>query len=170
VPDPNNGYGLNITYANSSFGQAINVTPVQMAAAYSSTVNGGTYYKPHILAEDKPDVVKSDVISKETSEAMRGLHEKNVQLNYTFLKRAGYRIGGKTGTAQITKPGGGYYDDRYNGTFIGYIGGDTPEYVIMVEVNQPKVNTYAGIAAAAPLFEKTMNMLINNYTISKVSQ
>lgn len=168
VPDPNDGFGLNITYANSSFGQAINVTPIQMASAYSASINGGTYYKPHIIADKNAEVAKSDVISKGASEAMRGLHEKNVQLNYTFLKRGGYRIGGKTGTAQITKPGGGYYDDRFNGTFIGYIGGDTPEYVIMVDVKQPKVNTYAGIAAAAPLFEKTMNMLINNYTISKV--
>ncbi len=168
VPDPNDGYGLNITYANSSFGQAINTTPMQMAAAFSSTINGGTYYRPHILADKKPEVIKKDVVSQGVSDAMKGLHEKNVQLNYTFLKRAGYRIGGKTGTAQITKPGGGYYDDRHNGTFIGYIGGDTPEYVIMVTVNQPKVNSYAGRAAAAPLFEKTMNMLINNYTISKV--
>lgn len=168
VPDPNNGYGLNIQYANTTFGQGINITPIQFIAAFSASINGGTYYKPHLIEPDngKPTVVNSHVVSSSVSDQVRIYHENSVALNYTFLKRAGYKIGGKTGTAQITKPGGGYYDDRYNGTFVGYVGGDKPQYVIMVRVNEPHVPGYAGTKAAAPMFGKVADMLINDFSLA----
>jgi len=167
VPGPNDGYGLNIQYANTTFGQGINITPIQFAAAFSATINGGKYYKPHLVEPDngKPTVVNDATVRSEISEQMRAMHENSVAKNYTFLKRPGYHIGGKTGTAEITKPGGGYYDDRYNGTFVGYVGGDKPEYVIMVRINEPHVPGYAGTKAAAPLFAKVTDMLINNFSI-----
>lgn len=173
VPSPTEGYGRNIQYANTAFGQGVNVTPLQMTSAYTATINGGTYYRPHLVEPDQPgekDIMKDDVVRPEISEVLRGMHENSVQENYRFLKRDGYRIGGKTGTAEVPKPeGGGYYDDRYNGTFIGYVGGDTPQYVIMVRVDEPKVGGYAGTTAAAPLFGKTMDMLIQNYAVNQVS-
>lgn len=167
VPDPNEGYGLNIQYANTTFGQGINITPLQFISAFSSSINGGKYYKPHLVEPDngKPTVVNDAVVRPEISDQMRVMHENSVAKNYTFLKRAGYRVGGKTGTAEITKPGGGYYDDRYNGTFVGYVGGDKPDYVIMVRVDEPHVPGYAGTKAAAPLFGKVMDMLINDFSI-----
>ncbi len=167
VPDPNDGYGLNIQYANTTFGQGVNITPIQFAAAFSASINGGKYYKPHLVEPDnsKSTVVNDAVVRPDISEQMRVMHENSVAKNYTFLKRSGYRIGGKTGTAEITKPGGGYYDDRYNGTFVGYIGGDKPEYVIMVRVDEPHVPGYAGTKAAAPLFAKVTDMLINNFSV-----
>lgn len=173
VPSPTDGFGLDIQYANTTFGQGVNITPLHMAAAFSSTINGGVYYKPYIVEPEKSghkEIVKPDVIKPEISQVMRGMHENSVQNNYRFLKRPGYKVGGKTGTAEVPKPNGGYYDDRYNGTFVGYVGGDRPEYVIMVRVNEPKVSGYAGTAAAAPLFGKTMDMLIQNYSVSQVSQ
>lgn len=172
IPSPTEGYGLDITYANTAFGQAMAATPLQMAAAFSATVNGGTYYQPHLVKQgnsDKGKVLNATVVKPEISDQLRVMHENSVAKNYTFLKRAGYNIGGKTGTAQITKPGGGYYDDRFNGTFIGYVGGQKPEYVIMVKINEPKIPGYAGRAAAAPLFAKATNMLIENYSVSKVN-
>lgn len=165
VPDPKDGYGLNIQYANTSFGQGINITPMQFASAFSASINGGTYYRPH-LVESNPTVLKSAVVSKDVSDQLRGFHENSVDKNYTFLKRAGYKVGGKTGTAEITKPGGGYYTDRYNGTFVGYVGGDKPSYVIMVRVNEPHVPGYAGTKAAAPMFGKAMDMLINDFSLA----
>ena len=83
---------------------------------------------------------------------------------------AGYNIGGKTGTAEITKPGGGYYDDRFNGTFIGFVGGNQPEYVIIVRVNEPKIGGYAGAKAAAPIFSNLTNMLIKNFGVTPKTQ
>lgn len=173
VPSPTDGYGLDIQYANTAFGQGMSATPLQMLAAFSSTINGGIYYKPHLVEPEKPgqkEIVRADNIKPEISDVLRGMHENSVQNNYRFLKRPGYRIGGKTGTAEVPKPGGGYYKDRYNGTFLGYVGGDKPEYVIIVRVNEPKVAGYAGTTAAAPLFAKTMDMLIQNYSVSQVSQ
>jgi cell division protein FtsI/penicillin-binding protein 2 len=173
VPSPTDGYGLDIQYANTSFGQGMSATPMQMAAAFTATINGGVYYKPHLVEPDNPnkkEMVKTDTVKPEISSVLRGMHENSVQNNYRFLKRPGYKVGGKTGTAQVPKPGGGYYDDRYNGTFVGFVGGDTPQYVIMVRVNEPHVPGYAGTAAAAPLFGKTMDMLIQNYSVSQVSQ
>lgn len=172
VPSPTDGYGLDIQYANTTFGQGVNITPLQFAAAFSSTINGGIYYRPHLVEPDQPgkkDIVKSDVIKPEISDVLRGMHQNSVQNNYRFLKRDGYLVGGKTGTAEVPKPQGGYYDDRYNGTFVGYVGGDTPQYVIMVRVNEPKIGGYAGTSAAAPLFAKTMDMLIQNYAVNQVS-
>ena len=173
VPSPTEGYGLDIQYANTSFGQGMSATPLQMAAAFSATINGGTYYKPHLVEPEKAgqkEVLKSDIVKSDISTVLRGMHENSVQNNYKFLKRPGYKVGGKTGTAEVPKPNGGYYTDRYNGTFVGYVGGDNPQYVIMVRVNEPKVSGYAGTAAAAPLFGKTMDMLIQNYSVSQVSQ
>lgn len=171
VPSPTEGFGLNIQYANMAFGQGLNITPIQMLSAFSATINGGTYYQPHLVVSKDKKVVKEHIVSPDLSAVLRGMHENSVRGNYTFLQRTGgYNVGGKTGTAEITKPGGGYYDDRFNGTFVGYIGGDKPQYAIMVVVNEPKVDGYAGRAAAAPLFGKTIDMLIGNYAINRVSQ
>lgn len=172
VPSPTEGYGLDIQYANTAFGQGVNVTPLQIAAAYTATINGGKYYRPHLVEPAQPgkkEILKDNVVRPEVSEVLRGMHENSVQNNYRFLKRDNYRIGGKTGTAEVPKPTGGYYDDRYNGTFVGYVGGDTPQYVIMVRVDEPKTSGYAGTAAAAPLFGKTMDMLIQNYAVNQAT-
>lgn len=168
VPDPNDGYGLNLQYANTAFGQGISITPLQFASAFSSTINGGTYYKPHLVepSDGKAEVVNDSVISPDVSKQMRVYHENSVAKNYTFLIRDGYRVGGKTGTAEIPAPGGGYYEDKFNGTFVGYIGGKRPQYVIMVRVNEPHVAGYAGTAAAGTMFGKITDMLINNFSVA----
>lgn len=171
VPSPTEGYGLNLQYANTSFGQGMSATALQMVTAFASTINGGTYYKPHLVEQDKAgekQVVRNDVVRPELSEVLRSMHENSVQQNYTFLKRSGYKVGGKTGTAEVPRPEGGYYDDRFNGTFMGFVGGDKPEYVIISRVDVPKVPGYAGTTAAAPLFGKTMDILIQNYSVSQV--
>jgi cell division protein FtsI (penicillin-binding protein 3) len=76
-----------------------------------------------------------------------------------------YSVGGKTGTAQIANPAGGYFADKYNGTYLGFVGGDKPQYVIMVRVNQPGVGGYAGTAAAQPIFSALAHMLIDNFGV-----
>ena len=170
VPSPTNGFGLNITYANTTFGQAVNVTPIQMLSAFSATINGGDYYRPHLVESSKnnDNLINKSVIKPELSPVLRSMHENSVAQHYTFLDKDNYRIGGKTGTAEIPKPEGGYYDDRFNGTFIGYVGGEKPEYAIMVVVKEPKTDGYAGFTAAAPLFGKTTDMLISNYAVNMI--
>ncbi len=168
IPDPNKGWGLDLQYANMSFGQGMNVTPIQFASAYASTINGGVYYKPH-LVDKKPEVANSSVISPSVSKQMRAYQENSVQTHYYGLIRKGYKTGGKTGTAEVPKPGGGYYTDRYDGTFVGFVGGDKPQYVIFVRVSTPMIPGYAGTEAGLSLFSKIEDMLINNFSLMPTS-
>jgi cell division protein FtsI (penicillin-binding protein 3) len=178
VPDPEEGFGLNIRYANTSFGQGMTVTPIQMAAAVSSVVNGGTYYRPHLtsgelideqLVAKDPEVVNGNVVSSATSNTLIDYMKNVVNNNLVSAKRDGYQVGGKTGTAEVADPAGGYFEDIFNGTYVGFVGGDRPEYVIMVRVDEPEIPGYAGSRAAAPIFSDVANMLIDNFTIPRVS-
>ena len=176
VPSPTEGYGLNIRFANTAFGQGMTATPLQMGAALASVVNGGTYYKPRLVDRvinkdgteviKQPTVVRGDVVSKEVSKDMVELMQYVVSKNNRPAVREGYVVGGKTGTAEIAKKSGGYYDDRFNGTYFGFVGVQTPRYVIVVRVDEPGIAGYAGAQAAAPIFAKLSNMLIDNFTIS----
>ncbi len=179
VPDPVEGFGLNIKYANTAFGQGMTTTPIQMAAAVSSIVNGGTYYKPTLVAgslndegeliKNDPEVIKPNVVSKQTSDTIVRFMNNVVNTNNRDAIRDGYQVGGKTGTAEIANPAGGYFEDKFNGTYVGYVGGDNPEYVIFVRVDEPKIGGYAGSQAAGPIFAATSNMLIDNFTVSRIS-
>ena len=178
IPDPNNGYGRNLTYANTAFGQGMTATPLQMVSALAAVLNGGTYYQPHLVDQTispdgksttkQPKVMKNNVVSAQVSQDMQTLMEGVVKGH--FLKfPSQYSVGGKTGTAQIAKPGGGYYDNEFNGTYMGFVGGNQPQYVIIVSVNQPHNGGYAGTAAAQPIFVNLANMLINNFNVTPKS-
>ncbi|HUS26750.1 MAG TPA: penicillin-binding protein 2 [Nevskiaceae bacterium] len=175
IPSPNTGYGLDLTYANTSFGQGMTATPVQMGAALSAVINGGTYYRPRLvdqtIAADgkatakKPEIVKSGVVSPQVSQEMQGLMAYIVK-GHGLKFNTNYVVGGKTGTAQIAKSGGGYHDNEFNGTYMGFVGGDSPQYVVVVRVNQPHNGGYAGTAAAQPIFSNLVTMLINNFGVA----
>ncbi len=178
VPNPSEGYGLNIRFANTAFGQGFTATPIQMVAAVTSIVNGGTYYKPTLVSGTKnadgslkphqPVVVSDSVVSDSVSAQMRTYMTSVIAKNLPHLRREGYIVGGKTGTAEIANPEGGYYSDRFNGTYVGFVGGDMPEYVIMIRVDEPKIQGFAGSAAAAPIFSDVVNMLIDNFGIPRI--
>lgn len=168
---------IELTYANTSFGQGVTVTALQMAAALSSVVNGGTYYQPTLVDQtvnadgsvthEKPKVLKSNVVSAKTSQEMLPLMEQVVThylgQGFTFMKfDSKYMVGGKTGTAQIAQPGGGYSNTDFNGTYLGFVGGNSPQYVICVFNNKPQVPGYAGSRAGQPVFADLAHMLINN--------
>lgn len=184
VPDPIEGFGLNIQFANTAFGQGQTETLVQMGGAIAAVVNGGTYYQPHLvdafvgsdgrLDTQTPKIVKQNVVSaavsKDIQDFMAYTLQKNKVTYGTRELRPEYVYGGKTGTAQISKPGGGYYDDRFEGTFLGFIGGNEPEYVIVVRVSEPRnISGYAGAKAAAPVYFKLADMLINNFGVKPKS-
>jgi cell division protein FtsI/penicillin-binding protein 2 len=181
IPNPDNGSALDLTYANTAFGQAMTATPLQMAAAVSAILNGGTYYQPNLVQSvtnpntgvqttNQPKIWKKNIVNGTTSSNLEQIMEAVVNDNYYFYQvakpKAGYVEGGKTGTAQFTQPGGGYSATLFNGTFVGFIGTNSPQYVIMVEVNTPNIpensiDTYAGAGAAAPIFGSVVNMLVN---------
>jgi len=187
VPKPqDNGAGIDLTYAETSFGQGVQLTALQMATAVSSILNGGTYYQPHLVdqmvdsagraTDVKPTVVEKHVVSPKVGQEMVPLMQYVVQQHlaegFSYLNfPANYLVGGKTGTAQIAAPGGTYYSDRFNGTYVGFVGGDKPQYVIVVFNQQPGVAGYAGSYGGQPVFADLAHMLINNsYVTPKTGQ
>ena len=182
VPDPNDGFGLDLTYANTSFGQGMTATPLQMASAFSAIINGGVYYQPRLVdyivdgggnkKVKQPVALRKNVVRPEVSVQMKGLLE-NVIASKKYIRPsfnlAQYSVGGKTGTAEIAKPGGGYYENEFNGTYLGFVGGDKPQYVITVRIDKPKVGGYAGTAAAQPVFVELAHMLIDDFGVTPKS-
>lgn len=182
IPDPKKGYGLNLQYANTAFGQGMSATPLQMGAALVAAINGGTYYRPHLVEgymddgnvqTKAPEAVRQNVVKATVSQQLIDLMQNVIDKNYLTYGMSkpdpSYVVGGKTGTAQIHRPnneGGGYYPDKFNGMFMGFVGGDSPQYVIVVRVDEPKIAGYAGSKAAAPIFGKVVQMLIANADVT----
>ncbi|MDZ7744218.1 MAG: penicillin-binding protein 2 [Candidatus Saccharibacteria bacterium] len=180
IPDPVDGFGLNIQFANTAFGQGMTATPLQMGAALASVVNGGTRYHPYlvesVISQDggvhdrRPQAVNKEVVSRQTSKNVKELMEYVFQTNHRTYGmdslRPKYSIGGKTGTAQVPKPEGGYYEDKFNGMFMGFVGGDNPEYIIVARVNDPQIGGYAGSTGAGPVFTDIVNVLIDNFGVT----
>lgn len=186
VPKPtDNGAGINLTYANMSFGQAYSATALQMVAGFSSMVNGGTYYQPYLVdqttdasgnaSKTQPKIVKSDVISKHVSDEMIDLLEQNntnhIHEGFSYLNfGSNYIVGGKTGTAEIADPLGGYYPNKVNGTYMGFVGGDQPQYAIVVYNLEPtKYSGFAGAGTGQPVFADIAHMLVNNFGVTPKS-
>ena len=120
-----------------AYGHGISVSPVHLAAAYASVLNGGTRVTPTLIAQD---VVAPGprVVSERTSARMRSMLRAVVTRGTaSFAEVPGYNVGGKTGTADKPKPSGGYYKDRVIATFAGIFPADAPEYVLVVMLDEP---------------------------------
>jgi cell division protein FtsI/penicillin-binding protein 2 len=181
IPDPNEGYARDLKYANTTFGQGMTATPVQMGAAFSAVLNGGTYYQPHLIDQVispsgkatsvKPKVERTGVVKPQVSKDIISLLEYVIAGHYIkpAFDQNKYAVGGKTGTAQIAKQDGGYKDNDFNGTYMGFVGGDDPQYVIVVTVIEPKIAGYAGSQAAQPIFASLGHMLIDNFGVTPKS-
>lgn len=180
VPDPNKGYALQLTYANTSFGQAMTATPLQMAAALAAVLNGGTYWRPTLIDQivdssgkaqpQKPEALRTGVVKPQVGEQLKSMLEyalkEHYKAGFSYLNFSdNFSVGGKTGTAQIADPAGGYYAELFNGTYVGFVGGDRVQYVIFVRVNEPHGVKYAGSGAAQPIFGDLAHMLIDNFNV-----
>ncbi|MGN0297688.1 MAG: peptidoglycan D,D-transpeptidase FtsI family protein [Lachnospiraceae bacterium] len=135
-----------VELATCAFGQGYNITMLQMAAAYASIINGGSYYKPYVvskildengyvLQETTPEVIRQTV-SKETSDLINSMLE-DVVLEGTAISayREGYHIGGKTGTAEKLPRGTG----KYTVSFISAAPMNDPQMLVYVVVDEPTV-------------------------------
>src|SRR5699024_1928171 len=152
-----------VELATTSFGQGVSVTPIQQVMAVSAVVNGGNIFEPY-LAEEFIDPVtkevvahhepqlKGRVISEETSKEMRETLEA-VVANGTGRPAYvdGYRVGGKTGTAQKVGEGGQYMANNHIVSFIGFAPADDPEIVVLVAIDNPKNTIQFGGVVAAPI-------------------
>lgn len=135
-----------VELATSSFGQGYNVTMIEMAAAFSSIINGGYYYEPHVVSKivnSNGDTVKNieprvlkQTISSTTSEQMRQyLYAAVAEGTGRSARPAGYAIGGKTGTAEKVPRD----HKHYVVSFIGFAPADDPQIVVYCVINEPNV-------------------------------
>ncbi len=162
-----------IDYATASFGQGVAVTPIQMVAAFSALVNGGTLRTPSLVkkvsyTEREKEVVakeKRQVISKKTSDTIKKMLVSTVERGeYKWAKPEGYMIGGKTGTAQI--PIKGHYDaSKTIASFIGFAPADEPQFLTLVILSEPRTSPW-GSETAAPLFFDIARRLFIYYNIA----
>ncbi|MCH5206032.1 MAG: PASTA domain-containing protein [Oscillospiraceae bacterium] len=157
-----------VELASSSFGQTNKITPIQMCTAICAIVNGGYLVTPHLVdkiidsngnvVETKSTQIKRQVISEDTSKQMRGILETIVSQNGgTNAYIAGYRIGGKSGTAErIDENNAAKLLDpnapmTYVSTFAAAVPMDDPQIVMLVAADTPTGTQYYGSAVAAPV-------------------
>ena len=156
--------------ARISFGQTIAVTPLQLAASTAALVNGGTYYQPYLaceisdrdgkIAEVIPPKSKGRVVSEKASKTLSGYLEQVVEKgsgNKAYIE--GYRVGGKTGTAQKYE-NGVIAQGKYVMSFIGFFPADDPEYLALCVVDEPVGGQY-GSTVAAPLVREVFEKIIS---------
>lgn len=180
-----------IDLAVMAMGQANAVTSIQLTTAVAAVANDGKLVKPHlvkqiidnngkVIKKFEPEVVRR-VISEETAHQLCLILEGEVTVG-TGLNAyiEGYRVAGKTGTAQKSKPGGGYLTNEHVASFIGFAPAINPRLVCMVVVDAPQGYPYFGGWVAAPVFKNIMQDALhylevpmyksqeNNKTLDKV--
>lgn len=162
-----------IDLATASFGQGIAITPIQMVRAVSVIANGGNLVEPHVVKkiddgkngfEIKPKIVKN-VIKESTAKTVTEMMVAAVEEGEAkYLKLKGFKVAGKTGTAQI--PVAGHYDpNKTIATFVGFAPADNPKFVILVRYDQPSAAIY-GAETAAPTFFEIAKDLFSYYKIA----
>jgi cell division protein FtsI/penicillin-binding protein 2 len=141
------------TIGNVPIGQGVAVTPIQMAAAYSAIANGGVLVQPHLVSrvEGKRPLIrrKRRIVSRGIAAELNAMLQ-NVVVGGTGTNAAvpGYKVAGKTGTAQKPDPQGGYSTTRYVASFVGMVPASNPRLVILVTVDEPKGQIWGGVVAA----------------------
>ena len=159
----------NVDLARMGFGQAIAVTPLQLITAVSAVINGGNLMEPHVVKamefndgtskvyEEIEPVKIRQVISPSTSQIMRDILLSVVSEGSG--KKAyipGYRVGGKTGTAQKYSPTGGIMAGKVISSFIGFAPAEDPQIVVLFMVDEPQVAVDFGSVVAAPYVKMIM--------------
>lgn len=162
--------------ARIGFGQTVAVTGIQLACAVAAAVNGGNYYIPRLLksiisadgktvSENAP-VLKNMAISGEASSILRGMLEgvvKEGSGKHAYIE--GYKVGGKTGTAQKYEDGH-VASGKYVSSFAGFFPANNPEYLALIIVDEPQ-GTYYGSAVAAPVAKEIFEDIIKIKNIER---
>lgn len=157
-----------IDTATASFGQGIAVTPIQMIKAVSAIANGGVIVKPHVVTKFRNETWEYEnetttgerVISEEAAKeitAMMVEAVKSGESKWTYLR--GFKVAGKTGTAQI--PIEGHYDaEKTIASFIGFAPYDNPKFVMLITLREPKSSPWASETAAPLWFSIAKDLFI----------
>ncbi len=152
--------------ANASFGQGISVTTVQLAVAMSAIANGGKLMEPVLVRKivdgrgnvvrEWPPHVRREVVPPHVAKMMAEMLTAVVEEGGTGVEAAmnGYRVAGKTATAQKADPATGKYsEDKYTASFVGFVPADKPRLVVAVVLDEPMIGRYGG-DLAGPVFRR----------------
>ncbi|OGZ66272.1 MAG: hypothetical protein A2822_02250 [Candidatus Staskawiczbacteria bacterium RIFCSPHIGHO2_01_FULL_41_41] len=165
--------GFGSGFATASFGQGIEMTPIQLASAFTVFANGGRVVKPYLVEKiihgqeelaTKPQL-SEQVISSKTASEVTTMLINVVERGFGDIARIpGYYLAGKTGTAEVPFEGKkGYYADRTIQSFIGFGPALKPEFLILVKLDNPKVPKSS--LSAAPIFRKLAQYIINYWQL-----
>jgi len=165
-----------IEHATASFGQGIALTPISAVRALSTVANGGVLIQPHVvksinykigISKNTPIDTTRRVLKRETTEEVSRMLTYSVDhvlMNGT-LRIPNYSIAAKTGTAQIAKEsGGGYYEDKFLHSFVGYFPTYNPKFLIFLYIVNPKGARFGSETLTSP-FMNIVNFLINYYEV-----
>ena len=166
-------HGSDFGFATASFGQGIEMTPIQLASAFCVFANGGRVVKPYIVEKvvrgQDENIIKPEildlVISQKTVSEVTAMLTNVVERGFgNIAKIPGYYLAGKTGTAEVPfENKKGYYPDRTIQSFIGFGPALKPQFLILVKLDNPKVTKSA--LSAAPIFRKLAQYIINYWQI-----
>jgi cell division protein FtsI/penicillin-binding protein 2 len=166
---PDQPTGNEVRYSNMSFGQGMDATMLQVAAGFGALINGGTFYKPTVIDGfitengfeqiEESELVEKGLVKASTSTEIRRVLTDARRAGFPGVDRAGYSVGGKTGTSQVIVDGQ-YSSTQTTASYVGYGGADTPEYVIMVQVSG-KDKVFQGARDALPIFTDISNWMID---------
>lgn len=162
-----------IDLATASFGQGIAVTPIQMVRAVAAIANGGNLMEPHMVKEIKdennifeikPKILRR-VIKDSTAQQVKEMMVAAVEEGEAkFVRLKGFKVAGKTGTAQI--PVAGHYDpNKTIASFVGFAPADNPKFVMLVRYDEPSSSIF-GAETAAPTFFEIARQLLLYYKIA----
>ena len=183
-----NGEGMGIIFdlnkvgpvelATTAFGQGVSVTPIQQITAVSAAINGGKLYKPYIvksinepetntiIQENKKTLVRQVISEKTSAEVRRALESVVANGSGRTAYIDGYRVGGKTGTAQKVE-NGHYLDNNYILSFIGFLPADDPQVVVYVAVDNPKGTVQYGGTTVGPIAKAVLKDSIKALNIKR---
>ena len=163
-----------IQRATISFGQGIDTTPLQMTAAFTTIANDGVLVQPRIVDQIiHPDGTRESVEPKllgqvfkpETAAQMRDMMTAVIVAGHGRQAGVrGYKVAGKTGTAQIPNPAGGYYEDRFLHSFVSIAPSDDPTFIIFISLYNVRTSRFAE-SSAAPAAGELMKYLLHYYQI-----
>ena len=165
VPGDGNWYESSL--ATNSFGQGLSTTPVQLVTAVGAIANDGVMMAPHVLLgfvengkqyNTNPQVVGTP-IKKETAQILTGMLTISLEEEASDALLEGYRVAGKTGTAEIAIPGKGYVTNMTNASFIGWGPSEDPKFVVYIWLEEPKSAPW-GSVVAAPVFSQVVEKLV----------